>query len=49
MWVAKLIGTDIEVASADIEEAYCAVTEFDHGTHRVSMKFVPRRDKEWQN
>ena len=41
MWIARLIGTDIEVRSEDFAEAYYVITEFDHGVHRVSMKFIP--------
>lgn len=41
MWIAKLIGTDIEVMSEDMLEAYCALSEFAPDDARISVKYVP--------
>ena len=40
MYVAKIIGTDIEVVSSNMIEAYNVVSEFAPVNARISMKWI---------
>lgn len=39
MYVARLIGTNIQVISEDMLEAYCVISEISQG-YKISIKYI---------
>lgn len=42
MYIAKIIGTNVEVQSTDMLEAYNALVEFAPANAKISVKYVAK-------